>query len=304
MTDPRSRRFFRVVEQPKHMRKTCNVCKTLKYLPEFRFDQERRAYNKTCKQCCGVAIRKRMEKKGVNILKVPVIALALFVTLHAQQFEVAAVHPNTSGSQNLSIMAQPGGRLVAENVTLQVLIRAAYKVSTLQIFGGPSWLTSDRFNVTAKTEADSGAKTVGDMAPMIQSLIEDRFSLKAHRDTRELFVNALTAGKKGLKIVPSDEGDGKLTMTRRRLDGNRVTMDQIAKALSDVTGSLVVDQSGFDGYLDIHILWQPDTETPKEDSPPPLFDVLLDQFGLVVKAKRAPVPVVVIDSVEKLRGES
>jgi uncharacterized protein (TIGR03435 family) len=74
----------------------------------------------------------------------------------------------------------------------------------LQILGGPDWINSATYEIEAKAK---GAAPDDQMnGPMLQALLEDRFKLKIHRETREVPVYALTAAKSGLKLKPLKEG--------------------------------------------------------------------------------------------------
>src|SRR5262245_60971525 len=74
------------------------------------------------------------------------------------QFEVASIKPNKSGPGPMRICLQPGGRFTASNVPVRDLISLAYgqpqPLANFQIIGGPSWITSDRFDVAAKGQGD------------------------------------------------------------------------------------------------------------------------------------------------------
>jgi len=74
-----------------------------------------------------------------------------------------------------------------------------------QIIGGPNWIDSDRFDIQAKAEGDGGATPQDQMQLMVQSMLEDRFQLKAHLETRELPIDNLVVGKGGPKIKPSED---------------------------------------------------------------------------------------------------
>src|SRR5689334_196546 len=67
-------------------------------------------------------------------------------------FEVASIKPNTSGDGRVFMQNQPG-RFAATNVTLRQLIRNAYQLQEFQISGGPSWISSDHFDIVAKIPA-------------------------------------------------------------------------------------------------------------------------------------------------------
>jgi uncharacterized protein (TIGR03435 family) len=127
-------------------------------------------------------------------------------------FEVASVRPNPSGEPFVRLGLQPGGRFNAQNVPARELIRFAFNVQSFQLEGGPSWLNSDRFDITAKAPSDlaEAAAGPGQMRPvqlMLQALLADRFRLKAHRETKDVpvydLVLARVDGTLGPKIEPS-----------------------------------------------------------------------------------------------------
>jgi uncharacterized protein (TIGR03435 family) len=101
-----------------------------------------------------------------------------------------------------------------ECVTLQRLIQLAYgtfadganpNMQMLQILGAPGWTQSEFYNLTAK--AEGAARVEQMMGPMMRALLEDRFKLKIHRETKEMPVYALTLAKSGIKAHPMKEGD-------------------------------------------------------------------------------------------------
>src|SRR5262249_7606536 len=114
-------------------------------------------------------------------------------------FEVASIKPNTSGENRVSILGSPGGLFRATGVPFRMLITSAYRIRDFQLSGGPGWVGSDRWDIEAR--APEGAMPpafVPDptrpdpMSLMLQSLLEDRFQLKIHREAKELPVYELT----------------------------------------------------------------------------------------------------------------
>jgi uncharacterized protein (TIGR03435 family) len=65
-------------------------------------------------------------------------------------FEVASIKANKSGTPQVMISMQPGGRFTATNVPLRLLIRNAYRVQDFQIVNAPGWITSERYDIVAK----------------------------------------------------------------------------------------------------------------------------------------------------------
>ena len=130
------------------------------------------------------------------------------VTLGAQSaapaFEVASIKRNKSGDGFMGMGMQPGGRLTMTNMPVRQLIVRAYGVQPYQVLGGPSWITSDRFDITAKAPGDA---TPLQMNAMLETLLADRFKLKVRRETRQSdvyrLVKARADGKLGEALKPA-----------------------------------------------------------------------------------------------------
>jgi uncharacterized protein (TIGR03435 family) len=119
-------------------------------------------------------------------------------------FEVASIKPNTSGIPRVvsnPFNYSPNGRYTATNVTLvDIMVGGVYQTRRIQIRGSPAWIDSERFDISAMAPAGGGGGTRNQIKrdqwnAMIQGLLEDRFKLKVHRETRELPVYALVSGK-------------------------------------------------------------------------------------------------------------
>src|SRR3954470_5449460 len=104
-------------------------------------------------------------------------------------FEVASVRPNHSESTNSSMNLQPGGRVTGTNQTVRDLIRNSWNLQPYQIVGGADWIAADHFDIVAKVaDADMGpgwTPKPEDFMLRMQSLLEDRFKLVTHKETRE-----------------------------------------------------------------------------------------------------------------------
>src|SRR5437016_3915946 len=65
-------------------------------------------------------------------------------------FDVATVKANTGADTNMMIRRLPGGRMTATNMPLRLMITYAYQLAGYQLVGGPTWQTTDRFDIVAK----------------------------------------------------------------------------------------------------------------------------------------------------------
>src|SRR5262249_7554603 len=98
-------------------------------------------------------------------------------------FEVASIKPNHSNSGRVMINRPDGGRFVTENTSLKMLITFAYDIRESQLSGGPAWMESERWDITAKPEIEIPRSDEGTMIlkKMLQKLLAERFQLMVHK---------------------------------------------------------------------------------------------------------------------------
>jgi uncharacterized protein (TIGR03435 family) len=246
----------------------------------------------------------------------------------ASAFEVASIRKNVSVSDDAWVRAQPGGRLTVSNNTLRNIIRNAYTVQDYQIVGGPDWMNTERWDITAKAAEDTSP---AQMLLLVRTLLAERFTLVIRHETREqpmfALVLARTDGRLGpqLRASPVDcaalfaaakargaqppaTTNGRPTCGSRTSRGNMMTtatpMADFARNIARFTGRPVVDRTGLTGSYDIDLAWTPEEGPPSADAAPPpgdgvsLFTALQEQLGLKLDAQHGPVDVLVIESVE------
>ena len=115
------------------------------------------------------------------------------------QFEVASVKP-AAGRIQAPGPGGPGssdpGQIAYTNYLLKDLVYRAYEVPPHQL-SAPSWMDDgERFDIVAKVPPGA---TKTDVPLMLQNLLEERFHLKVHHESREAPAYALTVGKNGSK---------------------------------------------------------------------------------------------------------
>src|SRR5215471_21466348 len=123
------------------------------------------------------------------------------------EFEVASIRPSDLANLNIAAGIRGGVRVDGSQVryTLVPLITYigyAFEIRNYQIVG-PDWLRSQLFDIVAKLPEGTTTKQV---PQMLRALLEDRFGLKVHRETKEFPVYALEIAKGGLKMkeLPPD----------------------------------------------------------------------------------------------------
>jgi bla regulator protein BlaR1 len=231
------------------------------------------------------------------------------------EIDVASIRQNHTGGRPVILFAPGNGRPMATNVTLKYLIKWAYDVEDYQVSGGPKWIDSASFDITAKLVHDVNPN--GDpvqrmyFRQMVQPLLADRFKLVLHKTTRQLPVYALTIGKNGTKL--SDLGkaenprDMRMTGGRGLMVGQRIPISILAEALRSVVGQPVEDRTGLTGYYDFKLQWDPLENAPINNSDrgvpeltdraeASIFTAIQEQLGLRLEARRGPVGVLVIDN--------
>ena len=92
----------------------------------------------------------------------------------------------------------PGGRFKATDVTLPLLLYAAYGLPESRISGLPVWADEMHFDVEAVA---AGSPSEKEKRLMLQSLLADRFQMTAHHEMRQLAAYALVVAKPG-KLGP------------------------------------------------------------------------------------------------------
>jgi uncharacterized protein (TIGR03435 family) len=227
------------------------------------------------------------------------VLLAVAVCCIAQipkEFEIVSVKPQAPGDTRGSIGPSPGA-FIANGIPLKILIEIAYRVKDFQISGGPDWIGIDHYDVSARAPAGF-IPTGQQMQPMLQALLADRFRLKLHRETREMPAFAIVVGKGGPKLTASILPDSRISIGHGIFTGQKIDMAGLADALAMESDRTIVDRTGLDGRYDVTLKWTPDA-TDQDPSAMSLFTAIQEQLGLKLEATKAPVEVLVIDSVQK-----
>jgi len=216
-------------------------------------------------------------------------------------FEAASVKLNTTVT-NGSKSHGTAGQLVMANQTLKRLIERAYGVQPFQVTG-PDWMEDLHFDVMAKYPPDTKD---ADRLPMLRTLLEDRFKLAAHRESKEVPGYALVVAKSGFKLKPVEPGaggtDSEGAGSAVTLKATKISMASLADFVGRRLGEMVVDQTGLDGVYDFELRWTQDGQNPNGRDAE-LHDVI-STLGLRLQAQKVPVEVVVVDHVERVPTEN
>src|SRR5215471_5392239 len=251
-------------------------------------------------------------KQGLWVALLSSAAFSQNITDKAPSFDSADVHVSPpSINPTMRGGAVRGGRYEVHSATMVDLIRAAYNMESDKILGGPNWLDWDRFDVIAKVPPATSRES---LSLMLQSLLADRFNLVVRKDTKPMPTFVLTAGKPkmkqasgsdetGCKSVPQNTTPG--TVAFQVVSCRNVTMVAVAEMLTrfgrgGYLADPVVDQTGLSGAWDLELKWTPRNRLAQAGPDGiGLLEAVDKQLGLKLEAKKAPMPVLIVDSVNQ-----
>jgi uncharacterized protein (TIGR03435 family) len=189
-----------------------------------------------------------------------------------------------------------GQRVTVTDNTLRDLVRMAYQVKDSQIIA-PAWTADEKYEIAATMP--EGA-TRAQAPEMLRTLLEQRFHLKAHRETREMAAFVLLQGPKGAKLTPPTRGGGGVS-NDGRLAAINCPMDRFAELLAKAAGAPVVDQTGITGNFDFDLRFRPALGGADDR---PSLEQALAEIGLKMEKRKMPIDVLVIDSADKVPTEN
>ena len=229
------------------------------------------------------------------------------------------------------------------------LIRAAYILfptgaprrpldrPRIPVEGGPEWISSALYTIAAKAEDKASPEFM--QGPLLQTLLENRFKLKVHRETREIPVYDLIVAKNGPKLRPFQEGSctptpeidlargpvpwpalppgrhycfmaGGANGANMQIRAEGITIADFARVFLFPDGRPVVDKTNISGKYDIQLTFGLDDEglrrmleitgtDPGQPTNPSFFNAIQEQLGLRVQPAKGQGEFLVIDHVER-----
>jgi uncharacterized protein (TIGR03435 family) len=260
------------------------------------------------------------------------------------EFEVASVKQDKSDVEATgtfplgpgNIFTPSGGSFSFTNFPLINYIAFAYKMNPRPLAEMqhqlPEWVTSDRFDIQAKTDKKDATKD--EVRLMMRALLAERFKLVVHDETHQVPVFALMLAKPDktgpeLQVHPADspcptdpsvqpesakmqipcggnieippDGPG-----QRKMAGRNISLEALVIGISNWggLGRPVLDQTGLAGKYDFSIDWTPDPPAgASADATGPSFQAaLMEQLGLKLVATKRPSTILIIDRVDRPSG--
>lgn len=219
-------------------------------------------------------------------------------------FDVASVKPTQHGrnAEGLSISSDPEtpspGTFRAINNSLEELIRWAFRVKAYQV-SGPKWLNEDSecFDIEAKMPPGTPK---AQLRLMLQTLLQQRFQMASHRETRVFPVYELVVAKGGPKLDPA-KADAKTGISYEgkfwsEMKSQNTTAAEFAIFLGDRLAHPVIDKTGIQTRFVLNLQYRNQDE---DTTRPSIFDVIQQELGLRLQTAKGPVEILVIDHIEK-----
>ena len=241
-----------------------------------------------------------------RVVVVALLVLSAFIPLLAQApaaFDAASIRRNISGAAERSFRVRPG-QIIATNVTVRHVIWNAFNVQDFEVSGGPGWLSTERFDITAKSDSNP---TPDQMREMLRTLLADRFKLEAHTVTQDQPIYALVMARPdarlGPQLVPTPGPCDPAQPARvcgfsvgnGTIGSNAATIPRLAQELTGMVQRRVVDRTGLTGLYQVRLQWAPEGQSEL----PSLFTAVQEQLGLKLEPQRGPADVLLIDSAER-----
>jgi uncharacterized protein (TIGR03435 family) len=226
----------------------------------------------------------------------------------ASAFESVDIHASAAGAQMFGGRFRAGARFEADGFTMMDLISRAYGLPWDRITGGPAWLGTDRFDILAIVP---GGITSESAQPMFQALLADRFKLVAHSDTRPVPVYAVVSGKHtllkdtagGESQCQTNSVDAFVTLSCTNMTVAQLVR-QVASNASEYFDRPLIDKTSLTGKYDFNFRWTPLRNMRLRSSDGEMAgitpqDAFEKQLGLQVETRPEPMPVIVVDSVNR-----
>lgn len=257
------------------------------------------------------------------------------VAIRPVRFDVISVKPANGTPMGSVMRLRPDG-FSAQNVPLHMMLTEAFQTDEGQVLGEPPWSRTQLWDVEAKVVGEDvavlKAMSFAQRQTMLRQVLEERFGLKVHHESRDLPVYSMVIAKGGPKLteakpdpnnpIPADS-PGSLMFHGRKLEARSANLRFLGVVLARPAGRKIIDHTGLTGRYDFTLTWGSDANSvlarpagaagdgeqasggpTSASSPDPnagesLFTALEEQLGLKLEPTKAPLDVVVIDHVEK-----
>jgi uncharacterized protein (TIGR03435 family) len=224
----------------------------------------------------------------------------------APRFETSRVLAAAIDPRIQPCLCEPPGRVAYRTAPLKWIVERAFGLQDSQI-RGPGWMDAESFTIDATLPEDASKEQI---PAMLQKLLEEKFGLTAHRESKEAMLLILKPAAGGAKFAHPESN--RETGWRGDRSGihvrQRTNMDDFAFYLSGQLGRTVLNETGLAGIYAVELDFAPDnlpSQTDRATELAPALPVALEhQLGLKLEQRTGPVEILVIDHVEKIPAEN
>lgn len=282
-----------------------------------------------------------VQKLAFAIAAIPA-AIAQSTPAPKLEFEAATIRQNKAEPDapqapgDAQGSALRGGQFAMRNQPLRTLLGFAFYPGNQRfrndlIVGAPAWVDTDRFDVIGKAPPDMPARQCffsgycypdARLAAMLRNFLEKEFKIVDHEERRPTGVYALTPAKGGAKLQQS-AGSGERNC-KRIVGGSgdpdakglssieagflcvNMTLSNLADMLPEMAGAyidrMVVNATGLEDRYDFKLFWVGRANIDQGGLT--IFEAIEKQLGLKLESRKMPMPVTVIDHIDKLSDEN
>ena len=244
-------------------------------------------------------------------------------------FDVVSIKLNKSGDLSRGL-GMPPGRYMVVNSPIFDSITLAFGVRDEYVVNAPRWVRAELYDIIA---AVSTPVPVDQTRAMIRTMLVERMRLKSHTEMREVTSYVLVTARPDHRLGPAmrpaaqdcapilasaraknapppipEPGHGVqcgVRSARGSLSAGGVTLDILARVLTNQLGAPVTDQTGLTGSYDVELEWspasveRPTADVPAVDGKPSLTTAVQEGLGLSLRKSKTSVPYLVIDHIER-----
>jgi uncharacterized protein (TIGR03435 family) len=219
-------------------------------------------------------------------------------------FDAASVKKVESGGPPGDIarnMDNSPGHFAMRNVPMRFALEWAYDLQDYEI-QGPAWIAGEeRYDIVATAPGSTNEQ----MRIMLRSLIDERFQMKSHWETRDTQCYVLTLGKGEPKLKPS-EGEPSLGGRGGPMFHNQ-PVSRFTFLLTRRLARPVLDETGLKGTYDFSVDLSGlgfNGAEPQDTTAPSIFSTIQTDLGLKLATARRPIKNLIVDSANKVPTEN
>jgi len=219
-------------------------------------------------------------------------------------WEVVTIRPTDPNGHGGG--AHSAREVAVDGQTVQGMLLFGCGLHPRQLVNAPEWTASERWDVRGIPDV-AGRPSLRQMQVLVCKVLQERFGLVSHRESREMAVYALSLAKGGPKLKKSAGDPNGLPSDNEQQNGGQMTVRAENMSMGELTLMMrfyldrpVVDETGLMGRYDFSLEWTKDEpQASGPNAPPGIFTAIQEQIGLKLEPMKATTDVLVIEKVER-----